>query len=83
MSLIYDPKYKVFLRCLKDARIRSKLTQQELAVALGCGQSYISKYEQGQKRLDIIEIRNICICLGLSLQELIDDFEERLEEGGF
>ena len=57
--------------------------QQELAVALGCGQSYISKYEQGQKRLDIIEIRNICICLGLSLQELIVDFEERLEEGGF
>lgn len=83
MNVIYDPKYKIFLQCLKDARSRSKMTQQEVAAALGCGQSYISKYEQGQKRLDIIEIRNICGCLGISLQELIVDFEERLEEGGF
>lgn len=83
MSIIYDPKYKVFLQCLKDARINSKMTQQELAAVLGCGQSYVSKYEQGQKRLDIIEIRNVCMCLGLSLQELVADFEERLKEGGF
>lgn len=83
MSIIYDPRYKIFLQCLKDARKNSKMTQQELATVLGCGQSYVSKYEQGQKRLDIIEIRNICICLGLSLQELAVDFEERLKEAGF
>ena len=83
VSVIYDPKYRIFLLCLKDARIQSKMTQQELATVLGCGQSYVSKYEQGQKRLDIIEIRNICHCLGLSLPELISDFESRLKEGGY
>lgn len=82
MSIIYDPQYRVFLQCLKDARLQSKMTQQELATILGCGQSYVSKYEQGQKRLDIIEIRNICLCLGISLPELISDFEQRLSEGG-
>ena len=48
MSLIYDPKYKVFLRCLKDARIRSKLTQQELAVALG----WVEELKQGSVLLE-------------------------------
>jgi transcriptional regulator with XRE-family HTH domain len=58
------------------------MTQQELASFLGYSQSYISKYEQGQKRLDIIEIREICEFLGSSLLEVITLFEERLKKEG-
>lgn len=82
MSVIYEPEYRVFIECLKECRIQSKMTQQELASNLGCSQAYISKYEQGQKRLDIIEVRNICRCLGTSLPEIVQLFEERLKKEG-
>lgn len=82
MSIIYDPEYKMLIDCLRESRYRYHFTQKELATCLGCSQAYISKYEQGQKRLDVIEIRRICLCLGISLSELINEFEERLLIGG-
>ena len=82
MSIIYEPEYRVLVDCLKNCRLRSKMTQQELAMHLGCSQTYISKYEQCQKRLDVIEIRRICLCLGISLVEFISEFEERIMIGG-
>ncbi|MDY2665804.1 helix-turn-helix domain-containing protein [Desulfovibrio sp.] len=82
MNTITDPKYRIFINCLKLYREQAGLTQQELAEKLCCSQSYISKYEQYQKRLDILEVRRICIALGVSLQECILDFEEKLILGG-
>ena len=82
MSYIYEPEYRVLIDCLKTYRLQSKMTQQELAGLLGCSQTYVSKYEQGQKRLDIIEMRKICNCLGVDLIELISEFEDRLRMGG-
>jgi len=82
VSYIYEPEYQVLIDCLKTYRLQSKMTQQELANSLGCSQTYVSKYEQSQKRLDIIEVRKICNCLGVDLIELITEFEERLRMGG-
>ncbi len=82
MSIIYEPEYRLLIECLKESRLHSKMTQQELAMHLGCSQAYISKYEQGQKRLDIIEVRNICHCLGITLPDIINQFEERLKKEG-
>lgn len=82
MSNIYETNYKIFADCLRDFRLQSKMTQQELASLLGCTQSYISKYEQGQKRLDIVEIRNICNALGISLVEFVTEYEERIKNEG-
>lgn len=82
MSIIYEPEYRVLIECLKDYRIQSKMTQAELANILECSQAYISKYEQCQKRLDIIEVRRISLALGVSFPELVNEFEERLSLGG-
>jgi transcriptional regulator, XRE family len=59
------------------------MTQQELAQQLGCSQAYVSKYEQCQKRLDMLEVRKICLCLGTSLSEFVADFEEKISLGGY
>lgn len=83
MSLIYEPEYRVLIQCLKDYRVQSNMTQQELASHLGFSQSYVCKYEQSQKRLDFLEVRNICMALGISLTEFVTDYEERLRLGGF
>ena len=45
-NTIYDLEYTVLISCLKDLRIQSKMTQQELSTYLGCSQAYISKYEK-------------------------------------
>ena len=82
MSFIYDPAYRILVDCLRECRLQSKMTQQELASALGCSQAYISKYEQGQKRLDVIEVRKICSCVGISLPEFISFFEDRIQKEG-
>ena len=82
MSGIYDPQYKVLIDCLKTCRLNSRMTQQELASLLNCGQSLISKYEQGQKRLDIVETRHICNALGLSLSEFVNYYESILKKEG-
>lgn len=81
MSVIYEPEYQILVDCLKEYRLRSKMTQQELALRLGCSQAYVSKYEQCQKRLDIIEVRKICLCFDISLSELVVEFEERITIG--
>lgn len=52
---------------LRDFRVRAQLTQTELADRLGKPQSYVSKYENGERRLDFGEIMDVCDALGVSL----------------
>jgi transcriptional regulator with XRE-family HTH domain len=49
----------------------------ELASRLGVPQSFVSKYESGERRLDVLELRLVCQAVGVSLQE----FVRRLEKG--
>lgn len=49
-------EYQVFLKNLKQARKEAGLTQVEIAKKLNQPQSYISKCESGEKRVDVIEL---------------------------
>lgn len=80
MSTIYDPKFKVAMDILKRKRTEVGMTQIEMSKKIGCSQGYVSKYEQGQVRLDIIEIRRICECLGLSLVGYVQLLEEEIKQ---
>jgi transcriptional regulator with XRE-family HTH domain len=60
---------------LRNMRIRAGLTQTEVAIALGKPQSYVSKYETGERRLDLIELSELCRALKTTLPELIAEFE--------
>ena len=59
MKTIYSKEYKAFLRKLKKARKKTGLTQVEIAKKLGKPQSFISKIESGERRLDVIELKQI------------------------
>jgi len=50
-----------------------------LAVKLGQPQSFISKYESGERRLDLLEIRQICHAVGIPLNEFVERFEKALQ----
>ncbi|MDE1962913.1 MAG: helix-turn-helix transcriptional regulator [Xanthomonadaceae bacterium] len=68
-------RYEFMARLLRDIRTRAELTQTEVAAALGKPQSYVSKYESGERRLDLVELAELCPVLGLSLSKFVDEFE--------
>ena len=49
-----DGQYTVLINCLREQRLASGQTHQQLAEKLGVNQSYVSKYEQCQRKLDFI-----------------------------
>ena len=49
---------------LKRLRARVGFTQRELAERLGERQAFVSEYERGQRRLDVVELRTIAVALG-------------------
>jgi len=52
---------------LRDVRREAGLRQVDVARRLGLPQSFVSKYESGERRLDILEMRDVCEALGISL----------------
>ena len=63
---------------LKEARASAGLTQVQLAKKLKQSQSFVSKMEVGERRLDLVQLRTVCLALGTTLPELVAKWEERL-----
>jgi transcriptional regulator with XRE-family HTH domain len=68
----------IFRDLLKELRLAKDLTQTQVAERLRLPQSYVSKYETGERRLDFVETVFVCEALGTSLQEFAAAFGSRL-----
>lgn len=66
---------------LRDLREAAGLRQVDLAVRLKRPQSFVSKYESGEKTLDFLEVREVCRALGVPLADFVHRYEERADEG--
>lgn len=71
MKSIHDPRYVEMLGRLRAARERSGLQQEELAARLGKGQSFVSKIETGERRVDFIELLDICRALDIQFDAVV------------
>lgn len=67
----FAAEYEAFRRMLIEARHKSGLTQAELAEAIGRPQSFVSKYETGERRLDVVEFVRITSILRVDPARLI------------
>ena len=65
---------------LRRFRQKNGFRQVELAEKLNVPQSFISKYEIGERRLDILELRQVCLALNITFKEFIQELEESLNE---
>jgi transcriptional regulator with XRE-family HTH domain len=74
----FTREYRVFLDTLKEFRHRAKLSQIQLAAKLDQSQSFVSKCERGETRMDIIQLRVYCRAFGISLAAFVAAFEDRL-----
>ncbi|MBT5016809.1 helix-turn-helix transcriptional regulator [Candidatus Peregrinibacteria bacterium] len=71
MSSIHDKEYRKLIKRLIKARKEAGLTQKEVARKLDQPQSFISKVETCQRRLDVIELKRFASLYGVNLDSLL------------
>lgn len=77
MNHIYSQRYRDFIAAIRKARKAKKITQVELAAALGKEQSFISRVETCETLLGIVEFADIAALLGLDVVQLITDMSSK------
>jgi transcriptional regulator with XRE-family HTH domain len=65
MDLLRDRRKQLRQR-LKEARVAASLRQVDVADALGKPQSYIAKVESGERKVDFVEVLDLCAVIGLN-----------------
>lgn len=70
--------YRVVGACLAAARRQANVTQQALAAQLGKPQSFISEYERGQRRIDVVELLMISGALRADPVQLLAEIARSL-----
>jgi transcriptional regulator with XRE-family HTH domain len=69
---IHDRRYQVIASLLADLRRERGLLQQDMAERLGRTQVFVSRYESGLRRVDLIELLDILRALGIDPHEFMD-----------
>ena len=68
---LHTNEHRLLMTALADARRKAGVTQYELADRLGVDQSYVSKYEGGRRRLDVVEFMRIIAALDANPSDLL------------
>lgn len=74
---VHTPAYKALLATLIEAREAAGLTQVELAARLGATQSFVSKCERGERRIDVVEFVEFVRAMGAEPVKVFAVFLER------
>lgn len=75
---IHRNEYRVLLDLLKEHRVRAGVTQTQVSTALRRSQSFMSDIERGVRRLDLVELRDICAVLKIGFGRFVQEFERSL-----
>ena len=76
---VFSDDYQHVVELVRVIRKEAGLTQIQIAQALDETQSFVSKYERGERRLDILELRSVSLASGVSLPEFVERLEKRLK----
>jgi transcriptional regulator with XRE-family HTH domain len=71
--------YRIFLQALRGARESAGVTQELLATRLDETQSFVSKCERGERRLDIVELFRFCAALDVDPLQFIRNIADRIQ----
>lgn len=78
---LFSQEYRIFLDHLKAARADAGLTQIQLAKRMNITQSFISKCERGERRIDLVELRAWCRALGVPFPAFVSHFDQTTKKG--
>jgi ribosome-binding protein aMBF1 (putative translation factor) len=67
----HSERYRSFVHLLRSARQKANIRQVDLAERLEVTQSYVSKVEAGELRLDLVQLHSFCEALGVPLDRFV------------
>ena len=76
---LYSENQEKLQSLLREVRENAELRQEDVAEALEVPQSFVSKIESGERRLDILELRAVCEALGITLIGFCRKLEKKIE----
>ncbi len=79
MKSVFTEEYEFLLDYLISARKAADITQQELAERLRKPQSFVSKYERRERRLDVVEFVSLAKTIGFDPCDVVREIEARLQ----
>lgn len=79
---VFSKQYRLLLKVLVKARKERGITQRELGERLGRDQSFVSKYERGVRRLDVIEFMQVASAIGADPFDLLRQTQDRAPDAG-
>lgn len=65
---------------LRTVRLEAGLKQTELAKLLDNDQSFVSRYERGERRLDLVELEQICSACKIKLTDLVSRYSREVSK---
>lgn len=74
---LHTPEYEYFRSLLVAAREKAGFTQAEVSAKLGRPQSFVAKYEGGERRLDVLEFVQICTALGVDPHAILSEVQAK------
>jgi len=77
-NILLDQQKKLLV-LLRSVRVDAGLTQSDLATRLARDQTFVSKYESGERRLDILELREVCQAIGTDFVMFIRKLDQTLK----
>jgi transcriptional regulator with XRE-family HTH domain len=80
LKSIFTREYGLVLQKLVAARKAAGLTQNELAQRLSKPQSFVSKVERHERRLDVVEFVVMCKALSVLPRDILAELEARLKD---
>jgi transcriptional regulator with XRE-family HTH domain len=72
---LYSPASALLRELLTEARLKAGLTQEQVASRLKRPQSFVSKYESGERRLDVVEFLEVCAAVGMDGAKILRQVE--------
>lgn len=75
----WNERRLVLQRLLRSMREQAQLTQVELASRLNADQSFVSRFERGERRLDLVELTEICASCNVGIESFVRQFTTELK----
>ena len=76
---IHRPEYESLRELIRELRTERGVTQVTLSEQMGRSQSFLSDIERGVRRIDALELRDLCQLLDTDLPHFLAELERRIE----